>query len=180
MSIITKALKKAQETRSDKQTKDDMTFTYMPVEPAVPVSAVVRFRGITASKRILMAAAFAAGIILVVSFVLWIKTQPGEEKKPVQVISVPPAAYPITPTLDAKKTKYRKVIPRERSFRLRNPSNVPMLTGIMYSPVNPQAVINGAMVSKGEIVDGFEVMEVLQDKVRMVSPTGKEFELKLR
>jgi len=58
--------------------------------------------------------------------------------------------------------------------------NLPELNGIMYSAQDPQAIINDAVVSRGEIVDGFTVLEVFQDKVLMMSPKGNEFELKLR
>lgn len=39
------------------------------------------------------------------------------------------------------------------------------LLGILYREVNAQALINGQVVKKGDIVDGFEIMEISKDYV---------------
>lgn len=55
----------------------------------------------------------------------------------------------------------------------------PVISGIMYSTSQPQAIINGRIVSEGVVIDGFLVNEILPDAVRG-SLAGRELELKLK
>lgn len=56
---------------------------------------------------------------------------------------------------------------------------VPDLTGIMYLPTSPQAVINGRTVKEGDVVDGYTVMKIYPESVKL-SSDDVETELKLR
>jgi len=58
-------------------------------------------------------------------------------------------------------------------------ADLPLLSGIMYSPANPRAVINGTMVSEGDQVNDFTILKILPGKVKM-SFRDKEIDLKLR
>ncbi|MFC1548530.1 hypothetical protein ACFL5E_01070 [Candidatus Omnitrophota bacterium] len=60
-----------------------------------------------------------------------------------------------------------------------DPSDLPIVSGIMYSPVNPQAIVNGVMVSKGDVVNGFTIREINPSTVT-VSYGEKQYELRLR
>jgi cytoskeletal protein RodZ len=55
----------------------------------------------------------------------------------------------------------------------------PELSGIMYTPTRPQAVINGQPVFEGENVDGYTVVKIYPDRVKL-SLNGVETEVKLK
>ena len=57
-------------------------------------------------------------------------------------------------------------------------SKTPVLSGIMYSPTNPQAIVNGKMVKEGDMINGFLIKKIDPNSVSVVSE-GKETELKL-
>ena len=68
--------------------------------------------------------------------------------------------------------------------RIVSPAAVPVkasldLTGIMYLPTSPQAVINGSTVKEGDVVDGYTVMKIYPESVKL-SSDGVDTELKLK
>ncbi|MFH1837435.1 MAG: hypothetical protein ABH862_04920 [Candidatus Omnitrophota bacterium] len=160
MSIIAKALKKAQEERSKERQKDELISTNSSFTTN-GTSARKSPKKKTAKQAIIISGiALGAALTAVVMFLkgpeLWRDPAPKEgiiAEEPAQVMSI-----------HGEPGK----------------ADLPVLKGIMYSVSEPQAVINGVMVSNGEIVDGFTVAEVLENTVRMVSPEGEEVELKLR
>ena len=57
-------------------------------------------------------------------------------------------------------------------------NSLPVLNGVMYSPTNPQAIINGKLVSEGDKVGKFTLIKIYPSSVK-VSSLGEEFELQL-
>lgn len=53
------------------------------------------------------------------------------------------------------------------------------LTGIMYNPEAPRAVINGSIWGEGEYIGEFEILEIGKDFLRVASG-GRESTLKLK
>ena len=49
------------------------------------------------------------------------------------------------------------------------PKKAPTLEGIMYSPLRPQAILNGRIVSNGDTIDGFTVLEIFPDMITIKS-----------
>lgn len=56
---------------------------------------------------------------------------------------------------------------------------LPDLQGIMYSPSSPKAVVNGQIVQEGDIVDGFTIIRITPDAVKC-DYGGQEHVIKLR
>lgn len=75
-----------------------------------------------------------------------------------------------TPTKVAKPKKY---------WNLPGMGRMPSLSGIMYSPDSPKAIINGVLTSEGEEIDGYTVKQILPDRIILSSDQG-DFELRLR
>ncbi len=69
--------------------------------------------------------------------------------------------------------------PVVRKKKMKSNNNLPTLSGIMYSPTSPQAILNDELVSIGDEVDGFTVTAIYSSKV-VISSGKKTFELKLR
>jgi hypothetical protein len=165
MSIITKALKKAQERRSGTQDKENVPLTYSAsFEPVLdPVIKNDTSKTRTLSTRMpmpLILLGITAVIILGVS--LFRPESPALKKNPVQVISV---------------SKNANVSVRGKASL--SDKRIPLLTGIMYDPSLPQAVIDSALVTEGETVNGYTIRRIYPESV-LVSSGTSEFEIKLK
>ncbi|MBF0252937.1 MAG: DUF21 domain-containing protein [Candidatus Omnitrophica bacterium] len=55
---------------------------------------------------------------------------------------------------------------------------LPSLNGIMYSEYTPKAIVNGKIVTTGDLVHGFQVMEILKDRI-FIEKNGQKIELEL-
>ena len=90
------------------------------------------------------------------------------------------AAYPSqTPAAQDKLSKISADSETSEKIIEDLSENLPVLTGIMYSPFSPQAVINGRMVAEGEAIAGFSILNILPDRVKIASG-NEEFDLKIR
>ncbi|MDD5634091.1 MAG: hypothetical protein PHW46_02310 [Candidatus Omnitrophica bacterium] len=55
-----------------------------------------------------------------------------------------------------------------------------VLNGIMYTTTTPYTVINGITLSTGNVIKGYTVSEILPDSVKLISPTGENIKLELK
>ncbi len=214
MSIIAKALKKAQDDRKTKRVKsaDLLRFTAEELfqDPKfdelrdIPDSK----RGTRALNRFLPIALFATIIAGSVVGVLYhinrqdvqkseVRGQKPEEKS--QTIELPAESQePAVPETKIESIIKPKIKPVEPGSVVENmpaeeqmivpkktvipamPRKLPTLTGIMYSPVKPQAIIDGMLVTEGEALDNvFVVFKISPNKVTLTANDGP-VELRLR
>ncbi len=68
---------------------------------------------------------------------------------------------------------------RRVSYGTTAPSNLPVVSGIMYSPGVSSAILNGTLAAEGDIVDGYTVRKI-HLKTVIVGYGDEEYELHLR
>jgi len=157
MSIISEALKKAQAERSDDQSS--------PLDPPV-------------ASRAVPVAVISVITVAVIAGVVYFATRPSEKPK----AAPPPAATAERSAETNEQPAEEAFSPKTYTFRdtsSENTAALPKLTGIMYSPTYPMAVLDGITVREGEVMRGMVVQKILSDRV-VLSREGKEFVLKLR
>lgn len=172
MSIITEALKKAQEQKPDR-----------PLPPAGN-SLKIGSEGPSSKDNKASAAShpylvyvllgavlavFIAALIIIV--ILFLPSSPSV--KPAEPLK---QAVPVTVT---QKTNILPAFLSPPAAAKKDNAPAPELSGIMYTSTRPQAVINGQTVFEGETVDGFTVIRIYPDSV-MLSSNGVETEVKLK
>ncbi|MCK5451268.1 MAG: hypothetical protein KAI70_05845 [Candidatus Omnitrophica bacterium] len=181
MSIITKALEKAQKERFATQDKTDdpitLTSVSSPIKPPekkkknrvfrmfVIMTISILFCGLIAFFFITDQVTVQNNIVQ--TPLLGTKNLPAEQVPaldPVE-IELPPA-----PAKQEKTIHLKKIEP---------PHALPEVNGIMYSPTAPLTVLNGIIFSEGEKLEGFTVSRILPHSV-IVTKNGKESELKLK
>jgi hypothetical protein len=192
MSIITRALQKAQSMRSGKQSEEETFHVSFSGGPSPGTDAPGQKRAAPRKVRHIVIIG-ATVLILGVSAVFLLY-----DNRPLSTPTLPAAREPApVPTAHKDlpadteeannqtedKSAFEKTadifaIPRG-SVSFSGTKTPPVLNGIMYSPALPQAVINGVVVSEGDVIDGFVVLKIFPKNVTVVSD-GKEFELKLR
>jgi len=198
MSIITKALKKAQDTRMG------LSATRVHLSPSVSVKGKSRRRppkpsrieligngkgrSAAAPHRFLSVCILLSTILgSLTAILLYINRS---SAPPLPVSSGTERTIFDSARQEDIKTDIQKEtedIPGETSAEKDTPEktagdfseNLPVLNGIMYSPVSPQAVINGRMVAEGEAIAGFSILNILPDRVKIASG-NEEFDLKIR
>lgn len=174
MSIITDALKKAQDKRKERNA--DITSTLSPhfTASTTSTSANLKFGNKTymIASLVLLLLLIPLAIILLngghtvsvdVTGTEPIKVAPHET--PVATTPLPATPTQVTtPSAPAKET---------------TPATLPVLNGIMYSPSLPQAIIDGALVTERETINGFTVEKIHADRVS-ISKNNENYELRLR
>lgn len=97
------------------------------------------------------------------------------EKKPVELVSEP------VETPVAVEEKEPPFFSQAQSLELSpdQVTDVIHLTGIMYTPKKPLAVVNGGVWSEGEYIGKFKIQEIGQDFLK-ISSNGRESVIKLR
>ena len=175
MSIITEALKKAQEKRQVAAEPAGIAPTnYEKGFFSGTPSGAAKNRLARTTSMGLAAITVLLPLVIVISFLFFANSTP----KPPQ------------PDLDSSALSYEAVraitIPEdppqpavENAPDLKTFRQLPALNGIMYSAVLPQAVINGTLVGEGEIIDGFSIRRIFPDRVELLSG-GNEYELRMR
>ncbi|MGB3082251.1 MAG: hypothetical protein WBB86_04595 [Candidatus Omnitrophota bacterium] len=117
----------------------------------------------------------------------------GAEQKKIEQVEPASKVTPTPPEAEAetKRPKYIPVVkkepePEEEPVAWREPTTLrgqtrqlPTLSGIMYAPTNPQAILDGDLYTEGETVRGFKVQKILPNKVKLTAD-DKEYELRLR
>jgi len=144
MSIIAKALKKAQEDRSKKQTKDDTVFTYTSSVPANPSPSI--FSRIKIPKSVIVGALTVICVVVAVGVISKSLVSKDETIKSSRVISVPGAGNSADESSSRKQNCYGRICFYKETKGTGILENLPELNGIMYSAQDPQAIINDAVV----------------------------------
>jgi hypothetical protein len=85
---------------------------------------------------------------------------------------------PSEPAAEEVPIKSEAAVPQYRS-QYDYPTDLPSLSGIMYSINYPQAIINGEMFSEGETVQGYTIKKILPNTIKLIR-NEREYELKLR
>ncbi|MFH1202138.1 MAG: hypothetical protein V1674_04530 [Candidatus Omnitrophota bacterium] len=101
-----------------------------------------------------------------------VATIPSSKAATLQVQTVSEAP----PNLRTKYTKWGRspfVLQKSRKFGF----NL-NLAGVLWDKDNPQAIINGRIVGKGDEIEGFKVIEITKDKV-ILSDGANRVELRL-
>jgi hypothetical protein len=182
MSIISDALRKAQSRHSKKsETEGAADATDAEVlamlEGAQKTSARSPKRPFLLVGIILIFLLFS-GVLFLMPFLRSLKPA---QSKPATSRVTAPAPAPKIPAAAIKKEEHVPAQKKDETpyYRHEAPSDLPALSGIMYSPVNPQAIVEGELVSEGETVRGYKIKKILPDKIK-VTTGGEEYELKLR
>lgn len=178
MSIIAQALEKAE--RSTRVASK--TGRFRPVAPVVKkIKADKRrpsLRGATVIFLVLLivAAAYAVNRSLITGGFTAKTLVARKISKVRDMINAPSAALPLA--AEAKESaKISPAVPKALS-----PDDVKSmvrLTGIMYTPERPLAVVNDAVWSEGEHVGEFKILKIGEDFLK-VDRSGSEFVLRLR
>jgi hypothetical protein len=214
MSIISDALKKAQERQAKSGSVKDLSGILS--KAAAEKSEEKDMLGSDSSKRPVLIARIMLIVLLVGSVALLIvfaqylkglKTQtptvakkktvstPTKESTPTPRRRTPLTSrtrMPATAASQIKRAKTSKVgYPSRPSGKeivgttqvqygiYERPSDLPALTGIMYTQTNPQAILGGEFVSEGSKVGGFTVKKILPDRVKVIYEK-QEYEIRLR
>ena len=182
MSIISDALRKAQSRHSKKSETEgaaDATDTEVlaMLEGTQKTSARSLRRPFLLVGIILIFLLFS-GVLFLMRFLRPLKPA---QSRPTTSQRAAPAIAAKTPAQVVKKEEHVPVQKKDETpyYRHETPSDLPALSGIMYSPVNPQAIVEGELVSEGETVRGYKIKKILPDKIK-VTAGGEEYELKLR
>lgn len=178
MSIITKALKKAEAERAGNSFKKMEDIAIRTMEPGLKTNRILQhprkpLRWITPILYVL------AVLIVAATTITFIRLDRGEEPL-VEQLNIPTNSPDQNNVSGAKNP----IQPQKHSSiddYIKNgaAAAVPSLNGIMYSTTSPQAVINGEVVSEGDKVGNYFVFQIFPDKVRLTSESGA-VELKLQ
>ena len=170
MSIISEALKKAQSKRTEElvlRSGDDGSVVLQ--SRTTPHSTKSR------QPKIILYIAITLAVFILASAALLYWNQHGVKSDPNEFISEIKKAEKTekqsigfsSPTIQENTTKTPPVVPPIVAEIA--PSKAPTLEGIMYSPLRPQAILNGRIVSNGDALDGFTVVEIFPDMVTLKS-----------
>ncbi len=185
MSIISEALKKAQQKRAE-----DVVGPRDAVQSAInelsqePKSIIIP-KKISSAKNIIIAGSVVV-VIFLLMFVVFASFVAKVQKNAMVQIDAPAPAAQIVPTVrqTSAPTTYGMVSKLSGisglvdSFSARAPKRLPTLNGIMYAASNPKAIIGGKSVSEGDIVNGYTIKHILPYKVTVTSD-DKTYDLKL-
>lgn len=169
MSIITEALKKVQYDRTNPQNEELRIETTKDILTS-PVKITVE-KAKENKKPILLIISAGLSLLLALSLGL------------LYFLPTLEAPGTIDTNFDAQSAKTKapnpSAVSTRATYRPSTDIDLPVLNGIMYSPVSPQAVINSIIASEGEVISGFTVKRILPDMV-ILSRDGKEYDLKLK
>jgi hypothetical protein len=186
MSIIAEALQKAQQNRSEKYDASKILFKKADGSDVTPSgdgketgksrNSLIFIPGISIPKIVavnpgMTAAIFAMviGVGLGAGFLVRSGSPTSSSVGPKQALEAPSSSV----------EKGAVPFKHHSSNASQERVSLPVLSGIMYSPRNPQAIVNGILSSEGGTVDGFVLLKILPDTVR-VKRGQMQYELKLR
>jgi len=180
MSIVTEALRKVQEQRIAKTALSDPGI----VDPGLIAlgaksPSVKTKRPVSSAYRFIFAAAAALLPLCAVFFLLFLSRTSAAPPLDEPVSQAPEMAETAVGPAAVETVDNEDALPAEAALETAVSKPVPVLSGIMYSVMLPQAVLNGMLVGEGDIVDGFSVISIMPSKVTLLS-SGEEFELRLR
>jgi hypothetical protein len=170
MSIISEALKKAQSKRTEElvlRSGDDGSVILQ--SRTTPHSTKSRQPRIILYVAIVLAVFILAGAALLYWNQHSIKSDPNEFISEIKKTEKPgkQSIGFSSSTIHKNTTKSPPVVPPIVAKIV--PKKGPTLEGIMYSPLRPQAILNGRIVSIGDAIDGFTVVGILPDMVTLKS-----------
>jgi hypothetical protein len=179
MSIISKALKKAQEKRAGNGGLTEEEVPMYLSRDTIHTKAVTTWRQ-NSYLRFFVMISFGAIVLGGFMGVLMVYVNRPVPAQPPPVLSVPEKPVPVQKQVSpAKKPDIVKpASDKAAKADLAKPVDLPALNGIMYSPANPRAVINGTMVEEGDEINGFTILTIFSNKVK-ISFENKEYTLKL-
>lgn len=195
MSIITNALKKAQEKHLQNQNKPIPSGN----NPSLNKETLVQkmHHELVAHPKIfpvLLTAVIifgcVAGVLLYMPHFSMTSEKPQaiskETAKKIENRDRPSQKTPIVANVDTRAKPGKKdFIPRasiaetKSVFNPAGKEDIPTLSGIMYAPTLHQAILNGRPVSEGSTIDGVTVLKIYPDSV-IISSGDEKTELKLR
>lgn len=185
MSIITEALKKAQEKRSKKEDPSEILLKY-PIPTSMPGSSQIPGTKPKRSKSPVGGINKPIGALILILLVILLGSLTG-----ILLHRIGPSPTPDTENIQKQNTAqpffYQNAkSPSSASSESENfelisvrGRTLPVLSGVMYSPVNPQAIINGTLVSEGDKIGEFKLIKIYPASVK-ISSGEEDFELKLR
>ena len=170
MSIISEALKKAQSKRTEElvlRSGDDGSVILQ--SPTTSHSTEFRQPRIILYVAIILAVFILAGAALLYWNQHSIKSDPNESVSKTNKAEKDVNRLPgfSSPTIQKNTVKAPLIAPPIIAAIV--PKKTPTLEGIMYSPLRPQAILNGRIVSNGDTIDGFTVVEIFPDMVTIKS-----------
>jgi hypothetical protein len=219
MSIIAKALQKAQKERAErlrraeelKRVRAEAAARFAPPEKAQELQEVVPPTNETEpqiaaplaakpakaapDKKALFPHILAGSIVLLcivlIGSVLLIRPLLTASEKQVKQARPAPAVYKPMPApketvpaaiLEPETVKQPSApVPKTQTTYDGTiaPADLPIVSGIMYSPTNPQAIINGALVTVGDVVTGYTILKINPSTV-LVSSHDTDYEIRMR
>lgn len=181
MSIISDALKKAQNLRTENIVVDDTFGKQHSASPPAP--ARTRKGPLIGILALLVFSGIVFGFIARIVIPNSQTTAPaaGKDAIPPLIPASDKAASPVRIAAEAIVSKLPNITGTLPPSKKQKPAGMPApdLNGIMYSPTKPQAIVNGEMVSEGETASGWTVEKIFRDHV-LLSSGEEETELKLR
>jgi hypothetical protein len=200
MSIITDALKKAQARRfRNKKTSEPVDEGDLEKNPEQFLNKMIEAEklkktGVISNKRLVSIIGALFVILVLGGTVLFFMTSQQSvprkavaPEKPARVQAIkkearsdPKSIFPgKIEQAEEESPAYEPLGTEEQFPTTDKPRQFPTLSGIMYSPTNPQAIMNGEVLSEGEMVRGFKIQKILPNKVKLIYE-DKEYELRLR
>ncbi len=200
MSIITDALKKAQARRfRNKKTIETVDEGDLEKNPEQFLDKMIETEklkktGVVSNKRLVSIIGVLFVILVLGGTVLFFMTSQQSvprkavaPEKPARMQAIkkearskPKSIFPGKIDRTEEESPAYEPFETEEQFPTTDkPRQFPTLSGIMYSPTNPQAIMNGEVLSEGELVQGFKIQKILPNKVKLIYK-DKEYELRLR
>lgn len=167
MSIITNALKKAQEKQTQNQEKPSSVGENQKTHH-VPATQPKIF-------PLLLGGVVIFGFIALILLYLTYSSSVTPKATPVQKKEAQKA--PIFANINTPEQPSEMIM--ESAFTGDGAKDLPDLNGIMYAPTLHQAILNGKAVTEGGTVDGFTVLKIYPDSV-ILSSGDEKIELNLR
>lgn len=204
MSIIAEALKKAQEKRTQnfEDTSSKLEKILLEESPLIPKKfskpSSSQKKGIfttpldnSSSERLRFKENLLRGFVLFLFFSVIFMSYPllrgnfaSRENSDIELgnVSLPGGNTVRDESSYARPRQTRLMKENVRladSYSQSSALKLPVLSGIMYSSYQPQAVIDGMLISEGDTVGNFLVVRILREKV-VISNKEEKYEINLR
>ena len=173
MSLINDALKRARESQR-------------PPPPGAPPLPPVELpaRGGNGWMLALALILFLAAVCLLVGVTLLKRPAPPVATTAAPTIStprspVPPVSVPAPVPVPVSASNIPAALPGTNPPPAAPVEPLPKVQGIVFDPVNPEAIVNGKTISVGKRVGNFQVKEILENSVVFQRPDGSEETIKI-
>jgi len=171
MSIISEALKKAQNTRAE-EFKPTLRDKSPGVAECTPSPKKKRnFGTLQTVLIILLLLSLTATFFIFELFSSKNLDQTSDLSLSQTEKSIEPLKISSSIAVEKPKNENIKETVKKSFSYQQNQINLLELNGIMYSPMFPQAIINGQLVKEGDFVENFKIDKISPDKVTVSSDT---------